>query len=217
MTQQWLGGAIDAPVYHPAIETLAEYAAGQMLAGFDLVVTTHLRGCKQCQGEVARLEAVGGSLLETITPAPLDETALAAVLARLDDAPLAPAETDPPARSLDQLLASARRRWIAPGVWIAKVATPHDPQTRVFILRVAAGSATAPHYHRGAEMTQVLSGALNDGGVIYRAGDMVEVDETHTHHPQVAGDQPCVCLFATQGRLKPITLVGRIAFALAGV
>ncbi len=202
------------PDHHPGIETLAEYAAGQMRAGFDFVLAAHLRGCASCRSEVAKLEALGGGLLETIAPAPLGDHALAATLDRLDEPAIAPS---PPARSLDQLLAGARRRWIAPGIWVAPIDTPHDPNDRVFLLRVGAGMSTAPHTHNGAEMTQVLAGALSDGGVVYRAGDMAELDQQHSHHPQVAGNTPCICLFATQGRLKPASLVGRIAFALAGV
>jgi len=212
----------EAPSHHPAIATLVEYAAGQMRPGFDLVVATHLRGCARCRDDVAQLEALGGGLLDSMAPAGLDEGALAATLARLDE-PVPPPEssalTDPevPARSLDQLLAGGRRRWIAPGIWIAPIDTPHDAEDRVFLLRVAAGWSTAHHYHSGAEMTQVLAGALDDDGVIYRAGDMVEMGQDNGHYPKVAGDEPCICLFATQGRLKPTNWLGRIAFALAGV
>jgi putative transcriptional regulator len=209
-------GATLAPRYHPAIESLADYAAGQLRAGFDVVVATHLRGCAQCRAEVAQLETIGGGLLETIAPAPLGDQALAAMMARLDEAE--PVKVGPPARSLDLLLASARRRWIAPGTWIAMLDTPHDPDDRVFLLGVGAGRATAPHHHHGAEMTQVLTGALTDDGVIYRAGDLVERDEEGpVHYPQVAGDEACICLLATRGRTKAATLLGRIAFALAGV
>ena len=204
-----------APRYHPAIETLAEYAAGQLRAGFDVVMAAHLRGCALCRDEVAQFEAPGGGLLDSIEPACLDDGALAVAMARLDEP--APTDTGPLSRSLDQLLAGGRRRWIAPGIWIAPIDTPHEPETRVFLLRVGAGSATAHHRHSGVEMTQVLVGALNDNGVIYHAGDMVELDQRHAHHPQVAGNEPCICLFATHGRLKPTTLLGRLAFALAGV
>lgn len=207
------GGLPTPPTHHPEIETLAAYSAGQVRPGFDLVLAAHLRSCAQCRSDVAELETVGGGLLETIAPAVLDDTALAATLARLDH----PVQAVGPARSLDQLLSGARRRWIAPGIWVAPVDTPHDADDRVFLLRVGAGMSTAPHTHNGPELTQVLTGALSDGGVIYRAGDMVEMDESHEHHPQVAGNTPCICLFATQGRLKATTLVGRIAFALAGV
>jgi anti-sigma factor ChrR (cupin superfamily) len=37
------------------------------------------------------------------------------------------------------------------------------------------------------------------------------------HQPIVEGDETCVCLFATERRLKPQGLLGRIAFAYANV
>ncbi len=200
------------PAHHPGIETLAEYAAGQMRAGFDLVVAAHLHGCARCRDDVAQLEALGGDLLDAIEPAGLDDSALANTLARLDE-PAPP----PSSRSLDRLLATARRRWVAPGIWIAQIDTPHDRDDRVFLLRVGVGSAAAHHDHSGAELTQVLVGALNDDGVIYRAGDIVEHEQSQAHYPQVSGNEPCICLFATQGRLKPTTWLGRIAFTLAGI
>lgn len=214
MTLLLQNAPLRAPEHHPTIETLAEYAAGQSRPGFDVVLAAHLRGCAQCRRDAAQLEAVGGGLLETIAPAALDRGALAATLDRLDE----PQETLlRPTRSLDQLLAGARRRWIAPGTWVAPINTPHDPADRVFLLCIGAGKATAQHGHDGAELTQVLGGALADNGIIYRAGDIVEQDVSHTHHPQVSGDTPCICLVATQGRLKATTLIGQIAFALAGV
>lgn len=204
------------PAHHPSPETLASYAAGTMRAGFEVVVAAHMDACIQCRNELARLERLGGHLISGIDPAALKENALAQTLARLEEAPSPP----PPSteeRGLDRLLTDAKRRWVAPGVWTAKVDTPHDKADRVFMLRVAPGATTARHSHSGVEFTQVMTGALEDGDVIYRAGDFVELDADHTHHPKVHGDEPCICLFATEGRLVPTSIVGRIAFAIANV
>jgi putative transcriptional regulator len=204
-----------APSHHPATETLASYAAGTMRAGFDVVIAAHMQVCAACRSEVARLEQLGGSLISEVDPVALSNDALAATLARLDEpSPFPPSR---PVRRLDQLISGARRRWVAPGVWSAKLDTPHDPEDRVFLLRVAPGATTAQHSHAGAEFTQLLKGALDDGGVIYRAGDFVELGTDHAHHPRVHGDEECLCLFATEGRLAPTGLIGRIAFAIANV
>jgi len=204
-----------APHHHPAAEVLAAFAAGTMRAGFDLVVATHLRTCSQCRAEVSRLEQVGGQLVAEMEPAPLGEAAFAGTLARIDSSQPDPDPTHD--RTLEEKLASARRRWVAPGVWCAPVDTPHAAGDRVFLLRVRPGAATARHTHAGAEYTQILSGALDDGGTIYRAGDFVELGEGHLHHPRVHGDEPCLCLFATEGRLVSTDLLGRVAFAIANV
>lgn len=216
MTDPQTAAGLSTIGHHPSPETLASFAAGTMRAGFDLVLAAHLRTCAACRQDAANFERLGGQLISELDPVALGETALAATLARLDEPPLAPT-TPHPARDLDQLLSRARRRWVAPGVWSAKVPTPHHRDDRVFLLRVAPGAKTARHTHAGAEFTQVLEGALDDGGTIYRAGDFVELGEGHVHRPMVHGDEACLCLFATEGRLVPTDLMGRIAFAVANV
>ncbi|MBL8551159.1 MAG: cupin domain-containing protein [Hyphomonadaceae bacterium] len=202
-----------APVHHPSTETLAAYAAGTLRAGFDFVIAAHVRGCAQCRGEVARLEGVGGALLAEADAAAMSEEALMQALARIETA----APPAAPARTIEQIIAAAKKRWVAPGVWTARIDTPHAKDDRVYLLGVAPGVQTAKHTHSGAEFTVVLQGALNDGGVVYRAGDFCERDPDDTHHPKVEGAETCVCLFATQGRLVPSGVIGRIAFALADV
>lgn len=203
------------PCHHPAPETLASFASGNMRAGFDVVVAAHLKTCARCRAELALLEQLGGELLSEIDPVAMGEGALAATLARLDEP--VHRSSGAPVKDLDRMLSGARRRWVAPGVWTAQVDTPHDPADRVFLLKVAPGATTARHTHAGAEFTQVLQGALEDDGVIYRAGDFVQLGESHVHRPRVHGGEPCLCLFATQGRLVPTDLIGRIAFAVANV
>lgn len=201
-----------APQHHPSTETLTAYAAGTLRAGFDLVAAAHVRQCADCQAEVAALETVGGVMLAEAAPAPLDKDALARTLARLDGpSPLLPAP------SLDDILRGAKRRWVAPGIWVAQVDTPHAAEDRVYLLSAGPGMTTARHTHSGSEFTLVLSGALADGDVVYYAGDFTERDASDTHHPKAHGDAPCVCLFATQGRLSAKGWLGRVAFALAGV
>lgn len=202
------------PAHHPSSVTLAAYAAGTLRAGFDFVAAAHIAGCAHCRAEVRRLEAVGGAALGDARPEALAPDALARVMARLDEAP--PAE--PRAPTIEEKLASAKRRWVAPGVWVARVDTPHDRKDRVYMLGAAPGVATARHRHDGLEFTQVLKGALQDGETCFAAGDFCESGGNDPfHHPKAAPGEECVCLFATQGRLVPASLFGRFAFALADV
>jgi putative transcriptional regulator len=199
--------------HHPAPETLTAFAAGTLRAGFDFVTAVHVRGCAECRAEVARLEALGGVIIDSVEAAAPDTDALARVMARIE----APLPASPAPRSMDQVLRFGKRRWVAPGVWTAKVETPHAKDDRVYVLSVAPGVEAALHTHRGAEFTQVMSGALGDGTDVLEPGDFSERGPDHTHRPKVLGDAPCVCLFATQGRLTPKDLIGRIAFAIADV
>ncbi len=202
------------PRHHPSADVLAAYAAGTHEPGFGLVVGAHVEACAECRARVRAFEATSGAALEQLPQADVGVDALAKVMARLDQ-PLA--EAQPDTRPLLERLPLGRRKWIAPGVWVAAVKTPHARDNRVYLLSVAPGMPTARHEHTGAEFCTVLKGAFRDDSGLYAAGDFAATDEHVNHLPVVEGDEDCVCLFATEGRLKPQGLLGRLAFAYADV
>jgi putative transcriptional regulator len=69
--------------HHPSDLTLAAYVAGSLPEAFALAVTTHVAGCPRCLAEADLFERIGGSMLETIEPVPLEPGALDAVTSRL--------------------------------------------------------------------------------------------------------------------------------------
>lgn len=203
------------PRHHPSPDILAAYAAGTSEPGFGLVVGAHVEQCALCRAQVGAFEVASGAALEKLPETQIGDAALAAVLARLDDAPapLVPADTRP----LIERLPLAPRKWIAPGVWVAGVKTPHARENRVYLLSVAPGMPTARHEHSGAEYCTVLRGAYRDEIGLFSAGDFASAEDDLNHQPVVVGEEACVCLFATEGRLKPQGLLGRLAFAYADV
>lgn len=202
------------PLHHPSEATLTAYAAGALRAGFGLVVAAHLEQCPQCRSAVRACEKVGGALMEELAPVAMADGAFERVLARLEEK--AAATTLVTGSVIDRLPVQ-KKRWAAPGVWVQGVDVPRAKDDRVYLLNVPPGGATAKHSHSGQEFTYVISGALRDGDTVFSAGDFVELDETTTHHPVVEGDAPCLCLFATEGRLKPQGWLGALAFRLTGV
>jgi putative transcriptional regulator len=62
-----------------------------------------------------------------------------------------------------------------------------------------------------------LKGAYRDELGLFAAGDFAAAESDLNHQPVVEGAEACVCLFATEGRLKPQGLLGRLAFAYADV
>jgi len=206
---------LKAPQHHPSEATLTAYAAGTLRAGFGVAVAMHMERCAHCRAALRAYEAVGGTLLADLPRVEMAPDALAAAMAKLDDAQ--PAPPSAPSAPILERLPMKKKRWAAPGVWVAGVDVPHAADDRVYLLNVPPGGATAKHSHSGIEYTYVISGALRDGDTIFEAGDFIELDETTTHHPMVHGDQPCLCLFATQGRLKPQGWLGGLAFRLADV
>ena len=211
------------PRYHPSHAMLVEYAAGAMAPGRALVMATHVGACPACRQEVALAEAVGGSLMNELTPAAMAAGALEAALARLDQPP----PPEPPAAKTgrpdwievpgDVLEAALKRkRWAAPGVWVAPVSKGPKGQS-TYLLRVAAGMAVPLHSHRGVEMICVLKGAYKDRGHIHRPGDIAENDEEVEHRPKVTGEGECVCLIAADGPLVARDWVGRLFQPFVGI
>jgi len=201
--------------HHPDHGVLIEHAAGKLAPGQALVVSTHLRACSACRAEVGFAEAVGGALFSGLPPAELAPDALAHALARIERpsnarrpaAPVAP--TDWIRVPFDVAQAARRRRWAAPGVWVAPVgAGPGN--LRTYLLRVGAGMSVPRHTHRGAEMTCVLKGAFVDGEATYGPGDFAFGDPALEHQPRITADGECVCLVAAQGALIPRDWVGRL-------
>jgi putative transcriptional regulator len=203
------------PSHHPSDSILVGYAAGALEPGFGLVTRAHIEVCAACRARAATLEAASGEALAALRPAEVASDSLKRVLTRID----AP-DTEHVARDIRPLaerLPLLGRKWVAPGVWVAAVDTPHAPQNRVYVLSVDPGMPTAQHTHSGAEFCTVLRGAYRDELGVFRAGDFAAADGALEHRPVVEGNEPCVCLFATEGRLKPRGLIGRIAFGLADV
>jgi len=203
-----------SPRHHPSDDILTGYAAGALEPGFGLVVGAHLDVCAHCRSRVGAFEAASGDALSDLAEADVSANALTNVMSRLgDQAPRTSTDTRP----FIERLSLKKKRWVAPGVWVAGVDTPHAPENRVYLLSVAAGGLTARHEHAGAEFCTVLKGAYRDELGLFAAGDFAAADGDLNHQPVVEGDEACVCLFATEGRLRPQGLLGRLAFAYANV
>jgi putative transcriptional regulator len=203
------------PRHHPSADILSAYAAGTLEPGFGLGVGAHVEGCAVCRSRVLAYETVSGGALKDLPQVDVAADALAQVMSRLDETP-APAPAND-TRPLLQRLPLRPRKWIAPGVWVAAVETPHARSNRVYLLSVKPGMPTARHEHSGAEFCTVLQGAYRDELGLFAIGDFAATDTDVNHQPVVQGDEDCICLFATEGRLKPQGLLGRLAFAYADV
>jgi len=202
------------PRHHPSPDILAAYAAGTLEPGFGLVVGAHVETCSVCRAQVGAFEATSGAALGDLAHVEISADALSRVMDRLDQ-PTHEKAVDP--RPLLQRLPLKPRRWVAPGVWVAAVDTPHAPENRVYLLSVGPGMPTARHEHSGAEFCTVLQGAYRDETGVFAAGDFAAAYGEFNHQPMVEGQEACICLFATEGRLKPQGLIGRLAFSLADV
>jgi putative transcriptional regulator len=210
------------PRHHPSSELILDYARGALEPGRALVLDAHIGACPACAADVRAAEAVGGALLAELPPAEMAADALEQVMARIESpAPQPRALRQPPdwIKVAPDVLAAAsrRRRWAAPGVWVATVTQDRRTGARSYLLGVGANIAVPLHSHRGQEMICVLKGAYEDRGAIHSVGDFAENDDEVEHEPRSTFDGECVCLIAADARLVPRNWVARLLQPVVGI
>ncbi|PIO98097.1 ChrR family anti-sigma-E factor [Pleomorphomonas carboxyditropha] len=210
---------------HPSPELLARHAAGSLSPAAALVVECHLALCDGCAAAHRETLALGGLLLERLSPSELDARLFERTLARLDEKrPAAARPAARPARDLGIELpapiaerATSGWRWMGPGMAFARLDVPEDPRTSLVLFRIGAGRRMPTHGHSGEELTLVLHGAFEDEHGRCAAGDLAEEDDDSHHTPVVVGGETCVCLASIEGRLRPHGLIGRLVGPLIGL
>ena len=201
--------------HHLDDATLVSYSAVALPAALAVVASAHLERCATCRGQLLDADRIGGVLVQQQrAEAPADD-ARAAMLALLDDAPVAepfglPAEIieerDPDRlpRALHpwfgQSMRALRWRRVAPGVQRILATDIHGGD--LMLLRIAPGSKLPLHSHAGNELTMILDGAYDDMLGHFGPGDVADLDGDTLHQPVTSPGVPCICVAATDGPLK---------------
>lgn len=184
----------------------------------------HLEYCGTCRETMELAEALSGLLLESLPLSELAPETSRRLQSRLDRemqlpppvvtdrAPVSAGVEVGPAK-LAHAARTARLRWLAPGIRHAVVQRSTEGGT-LRVLRVRSGTALPHHMHRGTELTFLLDGAFQDERGHYGPGDLIEVNEDESHTPVAEGLTDCICLIATQGRLR---FTGPIAAAFGAL
>jgi len=209
------------PAFHAPEEMLLAYASGALSQPLNLVVATHIELDPLSRGVVADFEELGGALVEDLEPAEMAPGALDRILNRLDGlGPEAPAA--PSSASDGHDLPAALRAFVGAdieglkwstllrGVQEAEIQPRGVDGTRLSLLRIAPGRAVPKHTHQGPEMTLVLEGAYQDGGEVYRRGDLQVAGENVDHQPVAEGNEPCLCLVVSNAPIRLTGPLGRL-------
>jgi putative transcriptional regulator len=211
-------------LHHPSPDALAAYASGRLGRGLSLVVDVHLHACADCRGEIRRLEAVGGALLNSVEPARMEPDALARALARIE----APPPPEPPRARADPVLTGidlgvaleglqlGTRRWLAPGIWMRPVIREQG-RISTYLIGTGPGRRMPRHGHAGAEFVCVLHGGYSDEEGQYGPGDFSESDAARVHTPRADDDGECICLISSEGPMLMHSLAGRLLRPFFGV
>ena len=204
--------------HHLTDELLMAYSAGDLPEAFTLVVAAHVSLCDECRARMESFDALGGAVLEDGV-APMEAGSLAACMARIRDLPQATARSPKraagvfPAPLVDYVgggLDQVKWRPLGMGAKQA-ILRMGDDGASVRLLAIPGGAAMPDHGHNGLEMTLVLQGAFRDETARFARGD-IEIADSETEHTPVAEEGAvCICLAATQGRLKFNGLLPRLA------
>ena len=207
--------------HHPASATLAAYAAGALDEARAVVIATHLDFCADCRRAVADFEALGGVALEEIEPAEMSADALQRFWLRageaIDIAPQGRPANDrdvagarPLAAYLPGGLDSIDWRPLAPGMAQAILPAEGYRPGVLRLLKIEPGQRMPRHTHRDGELTLILKGAYEDEIGEFRAGDLADLSDEDTHSPLAIGDEPCICLIATNAPLIFKDVIGKV-------
>ena len=207
--------------------TLMAYAAGTLPQGMALVVACHLHWCPECRHRVKQAEAVGGALLDNISPVAVSDSALDDILASLDEVPAAapkqvktsePNQTelpDPLSTYLNKSLDDLPWKWIGYGMYQVDLNFGGKGAARLF--KLAPGVSVPHHTHTGNELTLILRGSYSDEIGRFRRGDVADLDSDVLHQPIVDTGEDCICLIATDAPLKFTGIMGRLIQPFIGL
>jgi putative transcriptional regulator len=108
-------------------------------------------------------------------------------------------------------------KWRSLGMGARQSVVCTDGEATARLIYIPAGQAMPQHSHRGLEMTLVLQGAFRDEDGVFARGDIEIADEAVDHTPIAEPGADCICLIATDGRLKFNGLLPRIAQPFIGI
>lgn len=204
---------MSAITHHAPDAMLAAYAAGSLPQPFALVLASHVSLCVQCRAALEAHQAAGGAVLETVDGASLSGNLKSDVLSRLDE-PFTPRPEHRrsgifPGPVMEALKGGAPR-WKTLGAGVRQDILMAGDTGSVRLLYIPPGQAVPDHGHNGLELTLVLQGSFTDETGQFGVGDLEVADEELDHTPVAGPGDACICLAATDARLRFRSLVPRL-------
>jgi putative transcriptional regulator len=199
--------------HHIPDAMLAAYAAGSLPQAFAVVVASHISLCDHCRTALAAHQAVGGVVLEGSDAVPVS-TALKDNLFALLDSPFVPEPVFDRSGIFPgpvmELLKGRALQWKSLGMGVRQDILSEDGTGSVRLLYIPPGQAVPDHGHNGLEMTLVLQGSFSDETGHFGVGDVEIADQDLEHTPMADPGDPCICLAATDARLRFNALIPRM-------
>ena len=214
-----------APIKHHLNDALLmAYSAGTLPEAFNLVVATHISMCDDYRARMESFDSVGGVMLGACDSVALKPDSLDETLAMIMGMPLDRTRPEPKPKGLfpqplqDYVGGDLDRiEWKKLGGGVSQYLLDTSRNATVRLLHIPAGKAVPDHGHRGTELTLVLQGAFLDGSDRFARGDIEIADEELEHTPVADVGEDCICLAATDARLRFNKLIPRIAQPFIGM
>jgi putative transcriptional regulator len=212
--------------HHADDSTLLSYAAGALPESFSLVMAAHLEQCERCRQRLLEAEDVGGTLLGVIEAEPLAGNNMDKVWAAIESGQPEPEAAPQPVvdglpsvlgRYLPGGLDGIRWRTVAPGIRQYLLKDVESGHGTARLLSIAPGTTIPHHSHGGSELTLILKGSFADEIGRFRAGDLADLDDSVHHQPVADTAEPCICLIATDERLRFTGMFSRLLQPLIGI
>lgn len=182
---------------------MLDYAAGTLSPAEKLAGDLHRALSRGGQASAGMLDTVGGALLEQAPPSTTRTVDPAGWIVRREE----PSEAQQLLAA--DLLALPWRRKLLGGVRELPARTP-----MAHLLRLDPGERAWRHAHGRRDVTVVLCGTFADDFGEYQRGDIAFAEPGMRHQPRAMGDQPCVCLIATQSGRPLSGLLGVFGLSL---
>lgn len=199
--------------HHIPDTMLAAYAAGNLPYAFAVAVASHVSMCDHCRVALEAHQAVGGAVLEDTPAIAVSHTLKDDILAQLD-APFRPSPVFERQGIFPgpvvEALQGREPRWKTLGMGVRQDILSADADGSVRLLYIPPGQAVPDHGHNGLELTLVLQGSFSDESGRFNVGDLEIADENVEHTPVADEGDPCICLAATDARLRFRALVPRL-------
>jgi putative transcriptional regulator len=215
--------------HHLDDATVMRFASGDLNEAFATVASAHIAMCDTCRHAAHTAEEIGGASLDSCEPAEMNSGSFEELVLRLGDAnagedgqiPMVEnGNADVPlplARHIGPHLGKVKWKTIAPGVRRHKIRDYPASGSSLYMLHIAPGTAVPEHGHGGTELTLVLSGAYTDAIGTFSRGDIADLDEHVEHQPMVKGNEPCICLVATEAPTRFKGFFSRLLQPLTGI
>jgi len=211
--------------HHPNPESLMSCSAGSMPEPFAAVMASHLDMCALCHGDLALMQDIGKALLGNISPAAMSSEAPLMAARRAESETVSPAPSAIKMGDIPSPLASVTGHYLddipwkrlAPGILHHPIKLSHNAEGSLSLFKVAPGVELPDHGHGGSELSLVLRGSYSDKTGRYATGDVADLGPDVEHRPIADPVEGCVCLIASDRKMRFKSVLARLVQPLTGL